>query len=998
MTVEDKSSGFKVICDDITKSEGDDRSYRGLVLQNDMKILIVSDSNTEKAAASMDVHIGSMSDPDDIPGLAHFCEHMAFLGTKKFPEENKFTQFLSENSGSSNAFTSNEHTNFYFDVKHDSLESALEIFAEFFISPLFNENAKDREVNAVNSENDKNLKHDSWRLEQLNRSTVDPSHPFRKFCTGNKTTLETRPRELGIDVQKALLEFHEKYYSANIMSLTLIGKESLNELMDMVNNLFSPVINCNATVPSFEYHPYKQDQLQVRFEVVPVMDTRKLRLIFPFPDMSSRYKAKPEQYISHLIGHEADGSLLSYLKEQGWANALGAGAMEGAKGFMFFICDIELTESGLDHVDDIIASVFQYLKMLREIEPKDWIFKEVQALAAMHFRFKDKEKPVQLVTRVSKYLHHYGMNDVLSGAYLLSEIDKETVKQLLELLVPEKLRVFVVSKKFEESADQTEEWYGTKYSVKKIPSDVVKKWCDVELNEAFRMPKPNEFIATNFDIKPRTQEGKNVPEIIKNCPFMKVWFKQDDTFFVPKSCAYFQITSPLAYRDPLHCNMNRLFVMLLKDSLTEYAYDAELAGLNYNVNVSIYGINLSVGGYNDKQDTFMLKILQRMTNFVVDSRRFEILKEKAKRTLRNFRAQQPHHHAIYYTSYILEELAWSNDELLDAMTDITEEVFKKFIVELLKRIHIEVLLHGNLTKEEALDIASKAESVFQQNSCSKPLVPSQLTKHREVQLPDGANLLFEVENEVHKSCCLEIYYQCELQTLEGNMLLELFSKIIAESCFDILRTKEQLGYIVVSGVRRANGVQGLRFIIQSDKAPMYLDARVEHFLITMQEKLTEMENDELEKYKESLAVQRLEKPKKLSAECARYWSEITSQQYNFERDTTEVAFLRTIAKQQILDFFQKLISHSAERRHKLSVHVLPQNDETTDNEKTLQAEVLESIPDQDEKIDNLLNEANMTKLPPMRKIVDVTSLKSGLPLFPRVRPMVIVEPSNKSKL
>jgi secreted Zn-dependent insulinase-like peptidase len=33
-------------------------------------------------------------------------------------------------------------------------------------------------------ENDKNLKHDSWRLEQLNRSTVDPSHPFRKFGTG----------------------------------------------------------------------------------------------------------------------------------------------------------------------------------------------------------------------------------------------------------------------------------------------------------------------------------------------------------------------------------------------------------------------------------------------------------------------------------------------------------------------------------------------------------------------------------------------------------------------------------------------------------------------------------------------------------------------------------------------------------------------------------------------------------------------------------------------
>ena len=57
MTV-DNAIGFKVICDDITKSEGDDRLYRGLILQNDMKILIVSDPSTEKAAASMDVHIG----------------------------------------------------------------------------------------------------------------------------------------------------------------------------------------------------------------------------------------------------------------------------------------------------------------------------------------------------------------------------------------------------------------------------------------------------------------------------------------------------------------------------------------------------------------------------------------------------------------------------------------------------------------------------------------------------------------------------------------------------------------------------------------------------------------------------------------------------------------------------------------------------------------------------------------------------------------------------
>lgn len=406
---------------------------------------------------------------------------------------------------------------------------------------------------------------------------------------------------------------------------------------------------------------------------------------------------------------------------------------------------------------------------------------------------------------------------------------------------------------------------------------------------------------------------------------------------------------------------------------------------------------MSVNGYNDKQDTFMLKILQRMTNFSVDSLRYEILKEKLERNLRNFKAEPPHRHAIYYTSYILEELAWSNDELLDAVTDITEEGLEKFIVELLKGVHIEALFHGNLTKEEALDISSKVENVFKQNASSKSLLPSQLTKHREVQLPDGANLLYEVDNEVHKSCCLEIYYQCELQATEGNMMLELFCKIISESCFNILRTKEQLGYIVVSGVRRANGVQGLRFIIQSDKAPTYLDTRIENFLITMQERIEKMEDEEFEKFKDALAVQRLEKPKKLSAQAMKYWSEIISQQYNFDREITEVAFLRTITKQQILEFYEKLISASAKGRHKLSVYVLPQNDslETVVSE---QAEVLESIPDESAEKDVPTNETYVPNLPPVTKIEDVISFKSGLPLFPRIQPPTFLEPSNKSKL
>ena len=79
---------------DVVKSGGDKRTYRGLVLGNGMKILLVSDPTTDKAAAALDVNIGHMSDP--ISGLAHFCEHMLFLGTKKYPDENEYNRYLSQ--------------------------------------------------------------------------------------------------------------------------------------------------------------------------------------------------------------------------------------------------------------------------------------------------------------------------------------------------------------------------------------------------------------------------------------------------------------------------------------------------------------------------------------------------------------------------------------------------------------------------------------------------------------------------------------------------------------------------------------------------------------------------------------------------------------------------------------------------------------------------------------------------------------------------------------
>lgn len=104
----------------IRTSKNDDRLYRYLRLPNNLRCLLVSDQDVEKSAACLHVGVGSLYDPLHVNGLAHFLEHMLFLGTEKYPEENAYSKFVQSNGGTKNAATSEDYTYYYFDVKNEA--------------------------------------------------------------------------------------------------------------------------------------------------------------------------------------------------------------------------------------------------------------------------------------------------------------------------------------------------------------------------------------------------------------------------------------------------------------------------------------------------------------------------------------------------------------------------------------------------------------------------------------------------------------------------------------------------------------------------------------------------------------------------------------------------------------------------------------------------------------------------------------------------------------
>ena len=145
----------------IVKSPNDKRLYKYLRFPNKLQAILISDPEADLASACLDVGVGSALEPKSRPGLAHFWEHMLFMGTEKYPKENDYSVYLKDNAGHSNAYTALTSTNYFFAVSNPAFEGALDRFSWFFKVPLFNEDSTTREMNAVDSEHKKNLQSDT---------------------------------------------------------------------------------------------------------------------------------------------------------------------------------------------------------------------------------------------------------------------------------------------------------------------------------------------------------------------------------------------------------------------------------------------------------------------------------------------------------------------------------------------------------------------------------------------------------------------------------------------------------------------------------------------------------------------------------------------------------------------------------------------------------------------------------------------------------------------
>jgi len=902
------------------KSGNDYRKYRTITLDNGIQTLLVSDLKNKKedalneinesdetylAAAALCIGVGSFNDPDEVNGLAHFLEHMVFMGSTKYPDENEYDSFIKSHGGSDNACTMYEKTIFNFEIQPENFEDALDRFAQFFISPLLLENAVEREIKAVDSEFKENLPRDSARSWQLLSHIAKKQHPFSKFLWGNKLSLADIPKNNNINVMEKLRSFFDKEYSNNPMTLTLCSTESLDDLEILARKYFAD-LKCSKYIPedwNKDENPFELEQFHKLFYVVPVKDIHLVKLSWILPSQYKYYKCKPCDYLSWLIGHECKGSIYSYLKKLGYAVSLSS-YPESMSNFAVFEVSVELTEEGLANVEIVIHTIFQYIAMLGRHGVSKDIFDEISQIDQCYFDYLEPSDPVDYVEELVENMQLYGENDYISGSYLMDDYDPKLIESMQSELSVDKVSIVVQSKKYENICTEEEPWFTTKYKQQDIPSSWICPIKCSQQNLELHLPEQNRFIAENFDLNKDVDVNYEVPMLIEENDLGKVWFKPDSKFMLPKARIYLKMTSKMRRKSSYHFACCDMMDEMLYFNMKELLYEGEVALINYYMERDELSNVIIFDGFNDKLKLFFQNVADVIGNFDFTDKVYNTVKATVWRSYRN-KLKKSHKFMRVLRLSVLQTIHANPVEGLKQLEELTPQKLKDFAAEYCSQLYVESLFQGNITKEEA---KSYQEYLYSALSF-KPLLQQDQPKLNTLKLPVGRTVVrHNGFNTNDPNTSIQNYYQIGEITLEKMVMADIIDHIMDEPIFDILRTQWQLGYTVYSEVHDTKGVIGFSVTILTEAGKFdadYIDEKIEEFLKKFHNKLLTLTTKEYETYITSFVKALKQADLTLYDETSRNWSEISKQEYIFDRRYRKISIAESISIEEITKYYEE---------------------------------------------------------------------------------------------
>ncbi|MGY0398653.1 MAG: insulinase family protein [Ostreibacterium sp.] len=839
----------------IIKSANDHRDYAYTELPNGLKLLVISDAKAQRAAAAVDVNVGTSAEPEEFPGLAHFLEHMLFLGTDQYPNSDDYINYINDHGGNHNAFTAFSHTNYFFDIDPAYLQDGLKRFSRFFVAPLLSQQYVERERNAVDSEYQSRRREDSQLGSDAFKQAVNPKHPYSRFSIGNNTTL---PNET---VRPALIKFYEKYYSADRMTAIIIGKEEVKTLTRWGRELFSAVPKRDRTDLTIAQKLFDGVNLPIEIKSKSVRNEKNLSLHFQFPYQPEDEYSKSLYYLSYVLGYEGEGSLLAALKTLGYASALYSGSGYRIGQETSFEIGIQLTDKGYQNINHITAMIFAYIELLRNDDDAQQRYKEIATIAQTAFKFREKHNATDEASTLATRLNHFPVKDVQAINAIFSGYNAKQIDTYLSKMTPENVVLQLTAPDIQ--ATQKTQYFDTAYVISpvKVADITMIPKADLAVIAMMHLPNKNPFIADNYNLQKDKITEKT--EVLDNG--IKLFYKNDTTFQVPLSSVQISLqpTNKLSITDKVAIT---LLSKLIDEQLTAALYDASVAGVDITIGANEKALILSLNGYQQKMPALLRLILSQLRHVTIDPAMFARVKTDYRQDLENTSTAMPYQQTFLHLNNALVTDASLPAQRLAVLEHIDEKTIANFAKKILQALAVQMMVYGNDTYLDAKALGKLISTVLNEANLNNTWHPNNAKN-----IVTSESKTFNVNHDDNAIT----YYIKAGKGYVARAEIGLLVQMLSPKFFTKLRTEMQLGYVVFAYPRVTFDQAGVAFTIQSPVATAdELQQHITEFNAHFAKQLNMLTESDFNTAKAILKGELLQEPENLMSAAGLYWADI----------------------------------------------------------------------------------------------------------------------------
>ncbi len=898
---------FKIINSSITQSPNDARLYQVIQLANGLQVLLISDPDLENSAAALSVPVGSQHNPEQQLGLAHYLEHMLFLGSERYPTINEYSKFMSQHGGYTNAYTAQDRTVYGFEVNDAVLGEALDRLGDVMRAPLLDPKYADKERHTVNAEHKTYFDNDMRKLYALQRYTLNPQHPMARFSTGDLSTLADKP---GSKLHNELQRFFERHYSANLMKVALTSPRSIAELQQIAALYLSQIPNREVQQPLILAEMLTANELALKVEMKPTADIKLLQVNFLLPSVKDEYMYQPGGYISRLLGSDHSGGLSDYLQKAGLVESVMAG-FHGSytEQYSQFSIQFKLTNAGLQAQDTILASLFAFIDLIKKQGINQLQYQELKKSLDTRFQFLTKHAGFDYVMALAANMQLYPAQDVLFFPYRLDAFNDKFIAQLLTYLTPQNSRIFSLTPHAQGSLPIP--YYQGNYARSAIPKETQQAWLEQAAQIELRLPSSNEWQPENQALVAKTDTEQAVQLI--NKPGHSVWFQQSKYLNEPKANLKLQLNNDLADQSAKARVTMSLLLNMLNKQFAELNFVTQEAGLHFSLS-SANGLLINISGYSDKQDRLLLRILTDIKNMHFTEQSLLLAKQELQRRLHNKSKIKAMDLALDGFRQIVRQPAWSDAALLAEIEEIERADIEQLVKQLFAKSAVRLLALGNLSRERVLAVNRAVEKIV-----AVQRQPFYKISRLYADLNQGA-LNYALASQMQDDALAAIY----LTDLQGDKAIataELLNKFLRPAFYDQIRTQEQLTYSPFSASFAVNDRVAFGLFTQSpvaNNAQLY--SRFTTFLQQFSHLLNALSEEKFAAVKAAHIANYLAKPTSLETEFAYLKNEWLNIKQEINHKQAYIQALQEVSLEDVQQFYRRVFLQ-AQNRQQILVQV-----------------------------------------------------------------------------